>query len=131
MFAAAGLPYNPPSDVVPNSRRALRLTELARDREVHAPMHDRVMDAYWSKGRNIGDPDVLRELACGIGLDDREVERVLAGDDYLERIQASTSQAQAFGITGIPAWLLDQRLLILGAQPRDVFEAAFDRLAAS
>ncbi|MDQ3876325.1 MAG: DsbA family protein, partial [Actinomycetota bacterium] len=79
--------------------------------------------------RNIGDPEVLRELAREVGLDDDEVERVRAGDDYLERVRASTAQAQAIGISGIPAWLLDERLLLLGAQPRAVFEEAFERLS--
>ena len=131
LFEAAELTYNPPPDVVPNSRSALRLTELARDRGRHREVHDRVMDAYWAEGRNIGALDVLRELARDIGLDGGEVERVLGGGDYLERIEASTSQAHALGISGIPAWLLDERLLVLGAQPREVFESAFARLAVS
>ena len=40
----------------------------------------------------------------------------------------STAQAQSLGITGIPAFLLDRRLLVLGAQPREVFEQALAQL---
>ena len=40
----------------------------------------------------------------------------------------STAQAQAVGVTGVPAWLLDRRLLVLGAQPEEVFEQAFAQL---
>ena len=87
------------------------------------------MDAYWSEARNIGDPAVLRELAHEVGLPPDDVERVLDGDDYLERIEASTRSALSLGASGVPAWLLDERLLVVGAQPRDVFEQAFDRLA--
>jgi predicted DsbA family dithiol-disulfide isomerase len=127
MFARAGLAYDPPHDVVPNSRLALRLTELARDRGVHEPVHDRLMDAYWAEGRDIGDPDVLRELVAEAGLED--VDGVLEGDAYAERVAVSTAQAQSIGINGIPAFLLDDRLLVLGAQPREVFEQAFGQLA--
>jgi predicted DsbA family dithiol-disulfide isomerase len=56
-FGRAGLPYNPPPDVVPNTHMALRVTELARDLGVHGPFHDRLMEAYWSEAVNLGDPD--------------------------------------------------------------------------
>ena len=128
-FEAAGLVYNRPLDVVPNSRAALRLTELARDRGLHPALHDRLMDAYWAEGQNVGDHDVLRTAAANVGLDRDEVEHVLASDAYLDRVLASTAQAQSIGVTGIPAWLLNRRLLVLGAQPRDAFEQAFAQLA--
>jgi predicted DsbA family dithiol-disulfide isomerase len=118
-------------EVVPNSMNALRVTELARDRGLHEPVHDRLMDAYWGEGRNIGDPDELRSLAVEAGLDAHEVDDVLAGDAYRERVAASTAQAQSLGIDGIPGFVLDQRLLILGAHPRPVFEQAFAQLGAT
>jgi predicted DsbA family dithiol-disulfide isomerase len=127
-FDAAGLAYNPHPDVVPNSRNALRLTELARDRGKHEQVHNRLMDAYWAEGRNIGDSDVLRELLVEVGLDAEQVEGVLANDRYLDRVEGSTRQAVSLGITGIPACVLDRRLIVLGAQPSDVFEQAFAQL---
>jgi predicted DsbA family dithiol-disulfide isomerase len=127
-FAREGLEYSPPPDVVPNTRLALRLTELARDRGLHDAVHDRLMDAYWAEGRNLGDPDVLRELAAEAGLEGDPVGELLESDEYLERVQASTAQAQSIGINGIPAFLLDERLLVLGAQPPEVFDRAFAQL---
>ena len=87
------------------------------------------MDAYWDEGRNIGDPAELRALAVEAGLDRCEVDEVLAGDAYADRVRASTAEAHSLGITGIPAFVLDGRLLVLGAQPREVFEHAYARLA--
>lgn len=127
-FAAAGLDYAPPPDVVPNSRNALRVTELARDRGLHESVHDWLMNAYWAESRNIGDPEALRTLAVEAGLDAREVDDLLAGDRYGDRVQASTAQAAGVGATGVPAWVLDGRLLVLGAQPPEVFDAAFAQL---
>jgi predicted DsbA family dithiol-disulfide isomerase len=118
-------------EVVPNSMNALRVTELARDRGLHEPVHDRLMDAYWAEGRNIGDPNALRGLAVEAGLDASEVDELLAGDAYRERVAASTAQAQGLGIDGVPGFVLDQRLLILGAHPRPVFEQAFAQLGAA
>lgn len=123
LFERNGLVWNP-SETVPNTRDALRVTELARDRGLHGAFHDRLMEAYWERGENIGDHDLLRAHAGAVGLDRDEVDRVLAADDYLERVQASTAQAISIGVNGIPAFLLDNRLLVLGAQPREVFERA-------
>src|SRR5436309_1716982 len=78
-FAAAGLEYNPPPALVPNSRAALRVTELARGRGLHDTVHHRLMDTYWAKAQNIGDPGILRRLAVDAGLEAAEVDDVLAG----------------------------------------------------
>jgi len=129
-FTAAGLEYAPPPELVPNTRAALRLTELARDRELHEPFHDRLMDAYWTEEANLADADVLRRLAADVGLPADDVERVLEdGEAYLDRVLDSTRQAQSIGINGIPAFLLDRRLLVLGAQPQEAFRQAFAQLA--
>jgi predicted DsbA family dithiol-disulfide isomerase len=128
MFEQEGLVYAPPAEVVPNTLKALRLTELARDRGVHRATHDRLMDAYWAESQDLGDDDKLRALASEVGLERDEVDRVLATDEYRERVQVSTAQAQALGINGIPAFLLDERMLLLGAQPPEVFERAFTQL---
>lgn len=128
-FAEEGLEYNPPPEVVPNTMRALRVTELARERGLHAAVHDRLMDAYWAEARNIGDPEVLCELVVEAGLDGAEVDDVVAGDAYRDRVVGLTQQAVSIGITGVPGFLLDRRLLVLGAQPREVFERAFEQLA--
>jgi predicted DsbA family dithiol-disulfide isomerase len=110
--------------------RALRLTELARTRGLHERVHDRLMEAYWSEAQDIGEPDVLRALAVEAGLDAAEVDEVLAGDGYADLVASSTAQAHSIGINAIPAFLLDRRLIVLGAQPREAFEQAFEQLAA-
>jgi predicted DsbA family dithiol-disulfide isomerase len=128
MFEREGLVYAPPPDIVPNTMNALRLTELARERGLHEQTHDRLMDAYWEESQNIGDKDVLRALTAEVGLEREDVDLALASREYHDRVLASTAQAQAVGINGIPAFLLDERLLVLGAQPREVFERAFAQL---
>ncbi|MDX6397619.1 MAG: hypothetical protein QOJ43_1027 [Gaiellaceae bacterium] len=127
-FAARGLDYNPHPDVVPNSMRAQQLTELARDLGRHTPTHDRIMDAYWSEAQDIGDLDVLRQLAAEVELPAEDVEQVLTTDRYRDRIVESTRQAAAVGASAVPAFVLDRKLLVLGAQPNEAFEHAFAQL---
>ena len=125
-FEEEGLAYSPNEDVVPRTLDALRLTELARDAGIHQRFHDRLMDAYWTDGVDLGSHDELRRLAHDLPEDD--VERVLASDEYRDRVHASTAQAQSIGVNGIPGWVLDGRMLIPGAQPREVFARAFAQL---
>ena len=126
IFERAGLEYNPPPDVRSNSRSALRLAELARDQGRFDELHPRLMDAYWAEGRDIGDHDVLLELAAASGVEG--AEELLAGDRYLERVLNLTRKAQSIGVSGIPAFLLGGRLLVLGAHPHETFEDAFQQL---
>jgi predicted DsbA family dithiol-disulfide isomerase len=129
-FAGAGLEYNRP-EIVPNTRLALRLSELARERGLHERFHDRLMDAYWAEAANIGDVDELRRLAAEVGLDTADVERVIADPAaYADVVDGSTRQAQSIGINAIPAFLLDRRLIVLGAHPIETFRQAFAQLAA-
>jgi predicted DsbA family dithiol-disulfide isomerase len=128
-FADEGLAYNPHPDVVPNTAAALRLSELARDHGRHGVFHDRLMDAYWNDGIDIGDAGELHALAHDLPADD--VERVLSSEAYLDRVHASTARAQSIGVNGIPGWLIDGKLLVPGAQPREVFEQVFAQLAAT
>lgn len=130
-FAARGLDYNPHPAVVPNTMAALRLGELAREHGRHEVLHERLMDAYWAEARDIGDHDVLRELAADADLAAEEVEDVLGSDRYRDIVEALTRQAVSIGANAVPAFVLDRRLLVLGAQPDEVFEQAFASLAAS
>jgi predicted DsbA family dithiol-disulfide isomerase len=126
IFASHDLAYNPPP-VSPRSLDAQRLGELARTQGLYQPFFERTMDAYWAEGRNIGDHDVLRSLATAVGLEG--ADEVLASDEYADDVRRSTTNAHAIGIDGIPAFLLDRRLLVLGAHPRETFERAFEQLS--
>jgi predicted DsbA family dithiol-disulfide isomerase len=130
-FQARGLRYNPHPTIVPNTRTALRLTELARDLGRHDELHDRLMDAYWEESQDLGDADVLRAIAAELELPLDEVDEVLATDRYLDRVAESTRQAVSIGANAVPAFLLDRRLLVLGAQPDEAFERAFEQLGGA
>ena len=129
-FAAAGLEYKRP-EIVPNTKLALRVTELARERGLHESFHDRLMDAYWSEATNIGEPKELRRLASEVGLNADEVDRVIRDPVmYLDAVEGSTQQAHSIGINAVPAFVLDRQLIVLGAQPVDIFRRAFAQLPA-
>ena len=128
MVEESGYTYSPHPEIVPNSRKALELTELARDRDLHEAVHSRLMHAYWSEGKDIGERETLLDLVAEAGLDRAEAEEAYEDGRYGERVTASTREANVHGINAIPAFVLDRRLLVMGAQPEELFEQAYAQL---
>lgn len=131
MFEQAGLPYAERIEKVPNSRRALILGELARDRGALGALHRRLLNAYWAQGLDIGEEAVLVEEGTAVGLDEAEIVEALANPGYLERVLDQTRRAIELGVTGVPGWVIDERLLIPGAQPHEVFGRVLEQLGHS
>jgi predicted DsbA family dithiol-disulfide isomerase len=130
MNEEAGLAYNPHPERIPNTRRALELIEWARGQGLHDAMHERVMDAYWTEGRDIGDWDVLAALVGELGLDADDARQAVESGAFAPMVDGSTTTAQRHGITGVPAFVLDGRLLVSGAQPHEVFARALEQVAS-
>jgi predicted DsbA family dithiol-disulfide isomerase len=129
MIESAGFRYNPPAEVVPNSQKALQVTELARDRGLHEPVHSALMRAYWTEGVDIGNEETLLDLVAEVGVDRVEGAAALEEGRFTERVQASTLAANRQGVHAIPAFVLEDRLLVLGAQPEALFERAVEQLS--
>jgi predicted DsbA family dithiol-disulfide isomerase len=128
MFEQAGLPYAGNLEKIPNSRRAQMLGELARERGLFAALHPRLFDAYWARGLDIGDERVLVAEGTAVGLSEGEIRETLEDARYVDQIEAFTRAAIELGAGGVPAWLVDERYLVPGAQPHDVFEQVLGRL---
>ena len=127
MVEAAGLSYDP-SPKLPNTLNALLVTELAREQGLHDAVHHRLMHGYWSEQKDLADGETLLDLVEEGGLDRAEAAAAIAERRYSDRVIASTQEANRLGINAIPAFVLDNRLLILGAQPEEAFEQAVAQL---
>ena len=89
-----------------------------------------LLTAYHGQGRNPGAPDVLVELAAAVGLDATEAAAVLADGHYADEVRAAEQAWQRAGINSVPAVVIDQKHLISGGQPPEVFEQALRQIAA-
>jgi predicted DsbA family dithiol-disulfide isomerase len=127
MFDAAGLPHANRTRL-PNSHAALNVAELARERGVQPQMHKRLMTAYWGEDRDISNPEVLADEGAALGLDRAEVVDAATTFPYEQVIAASTTAVLEMGGNGVPAFVVDDRVLIPGAQPHDLFEKVMQKL---
>jgi len=125
----AGLRLQRPSRL-PNTRRALEVSEVVRQRWPSAfPILERsLFDAYFVEGRDIGDRTVIHELVAASGADAGQADDIVDAGRARGAVDEHMAAALEVGVTGTPAWLLDQRLLIPGLQPRELFERAVSRL---
>jgi predicted DsbA family dithiol-disulfide isomerase len=121
LFGEAGLPFTPHKRI-PNSRAALNVAELARTNGVHDQFHSRLMTAYWAEDADISDPEVLAGEGARFGLDRAEVIETATSHPFQQLIQASTVAVHEMGAGGVPAFVVDDKMLIPGAQPHSLFE---------
>lgn len=125
----AGLPFEPP-DHIPRTRFALEVADWVRREhpEQFRSLHRSLFYTYWGEGRDIGDPEVVLDLAEEAGLARDEVLRAMDVPETRGAVDASTREAVEIGVTGTPAWLVDGRLLVPGAQPRETFDRILERM---
>ena len=88
-----------------------------------------LLQAYHGDGRNPGAHDVLLDLASAVGLDAQEAAAVLADGRYADDVRQAEQAWQEAGIHSVPAIVIDQRHLISGGQPPEVFEQALRKIA--
>ena len=103
-----------------NSFDAHRLLHLALEHGRQDELKERLDRATFSEGSPTSDHDALRGLAIEIGLPAAEVDAVLASDRYADAVRADEAQARAYGISGVPFFVIDGKYGISGAQPADV-----------
>ena len=87
-------------------------------------MKERFLKAYLSEGRFLGDAEVLASLAQEVGLDAAEVRAALEGQTYATAVRQDEAQARAYGIQGVPFFVLGGKYGVSGAQaPETLLDA--------
>lgn len=89
-----------------------------------------LLAAYQSRGENPGDADVLLRAAGEAGLDLARARSVIASDEFSAEVRERQQHFQQLGIRSVPAVIINDRHLISGGQPPEVFEQALRQIAA-
>ncbi len=118
-----------PQDRLQNTRRALAIAELARDKGMLEPFRNAAFAAYWRNQKNLEADADLRELASSVGLDPEAA--LAAADDpaYLARVDEKQDDARAQGVTGIPTFFFD-KVRVVGCQPYEALARAAEQAGA-
>jgi len=118
-----------PQPLMSNSRMAMQAGEFAKDHGSHDAFHEAVFRAFFTDCKDIGDRAVILEIAKDVGIDAAALDEALENDIYLPRLQETTTEAKANGISAAPTFVIDGYGAISGAQPIDTFRASLRRVA--
>ncbi len=120
--AEAGLEYRFDLLQHTNTVKAHELLHHAKANDLQHEMEERLMSAYFTEGKHVGRIDDLVDLAVEVGLDADETRQALESSVHLSAVRQDQAQARAYGIQGVPFFVIDGQYGISGAQPPAAFE---------
>ena len=116
-----------------NSHKALLLAEAAKEEgpEVFEALNEGLFRAYFTEGKNIGDPRVLRDVAEAAGVPPGRVGQAWSDAAYEERLARDHAAAADIGIAAVPTFIVDGRWIIEGAVPVEMLREAAKKIPPS
>lgn len=129
---AAGLDFHHElMERTPNTFDAHRLIWLAEREGVQDAVVEGLFAGYFTNGRDVGDRDVLAQIASVAGLDRAKVTAFLESDEGREEVRLLAATAYASGFTGVPTILVNGNALFSGALSTETMLAALRKAAVS
>ncbi|WP_423459801.1 DsbA family oxidoreductase [Ottowia sp. VDI28] len=131
--AAVGFSFNPAGrGRIYNTFNAHRLLHWAglQSDEQQLALKRALLEAYHGRGEAVEQDEVLLAAVRAAGLDAARAQAILAGEEYGAEVRAAERLYQQAGISSVPAVIINDRHLISGGQPPEVFEKALRQIAA-
>ncbi len=128
--ASVGLEYHYEHVHQTNTIKAHELLHLAKEHGRQAEMKEALLKAYFVDGGHVGRIPDLADLAADLGFDRDEVVDALESERYLPAVKADVAQADAYGISGVPFFVFEERYGVSGAQDTTVFADVLRQLSA-
>ncbi|HEU4851280.1 MAG TPA: DsbA family oxidoreductase [Telluria sp.] len=88
-----------------------------------------LFDAYFTKGEDPGSHEVLQRVSREAGLDEERAKAILSSDEFAKEVREREAFYHRAGINSVPAVIVNDRHLISGGQPPEVFEQALLQIA--
>lgn len=125
--AEVGLHFNFDKAIMANSFKAHRLIQLAKSKGRADEVEEALFIAHFTDGKNIDDPAILLELGKKSGLQAEDVQEMLEGYAYGDDVRADEEVASKIGISGVPFFIINQKLAVSGAQAPETFLGALNQ----
>lgn len=130
MGEAVGLRFNFEAiGKMPNTMLSHRLIAMAPESRRPAVVNA-IYDAYFEQGRDIGDLDVLVDIAAANGMDAAVTRRRLESDEAQVTVEADFDFAKQVGISGVPFFIINGKYAFSGARPPELILEVLNRVVA-
>jgi predicted DsbA family dithiol-disulfide isomerase len=103
--------------VKPRTRLAHEVAHWARAQARFDDYHNEIFRAFFERGEDIGDVEVLIALAAKLELDSNSLQQALISHEFLASVLADEREAARLGVTGVPAFVADRKAALSGVQP--------------
>jgi predicted DsbA family dithiol-disulfide isomerase len=103
--------------VKPRTRLTHEAAHWARAQARFEDYHDEIFRAYFERGEDIGDLDVLIAIAVGLNLDSQSLRQALINHQFAASVLTDEGEAARLGLSGVPAFVANRRAALTGVQP--------------
>ncbi len=110
------------------AHRLLSYALLKHGAAVQILLKERIMDAYFTDGKNIGDIDVLADCAESAGINRAEAHTFLNSDELVDEVRSEIAEAAEYGVTAVPTFIINGQWSVPGAQDDEMFERIIERM---
>jgi predicted DsbA family dithiol-disulfide isomerase len=117
--------------VQPRSRRAHEAAHWAKHQGRFSEYNEALFRAFFERGEDISNIDVLSRLASDVGLDSSALRQALDKHEYLESVLADEREARKLGISGVPAFVANRKAALSGVQPVENLKKLIERSRSS
>ena len=115
-------------EVTPNSFNSHRLLALAYKADIQEKVLDDLFESYFLHGKDIGDPNILLQIAIKHNINAEEFKSYLSDQENIEPLANEAIQAKKMGINSVPTFIVNKQIVISGAQTSENFELIFEKL---
>lgn len=113
-----------------NTFDAHRLVKWADEQGQQTAMKQALFEAYFGRAMDVSDQSVLLSCVKGLGLDPAKAKQVLESDQYTAAVREDEATYQKAGVTSVPAFIINSKYLISGAQESDTLVQALREISA-
>lgn len=125
-----GIDFRFDKSISVNTRAAHLLIQAAKEKGVANQVEEAFFKAHFEGGKNVADPEVIRETGLSSGMTLEEIEDSQTNPKYASSFEKDIYDARQIGVRGVPFFVINNKYGISGAQPVEIFEQTLRKALA-
>ncbi|PWJ39146.1 DsbA family oxidoreductase [Sediminitomix flava] len=113
---------------IPNTLDAHRLMHYAREEKKDTELSLTLFKAYFVEGKDMENKDILVECGKQAGLSEEAISKFDSSEEALQSVIAEETQFRNAGVSAVPTFIINDKFMIQGAQPAEVWKQAFEQI---